>query len=206
MTERTSLAHRIGEPYLLFLVFAGVGLGTILVYQNVRLAVLWAVLVLLCVLFRSAHEVRFTFSASSLWRGALLGLVISVPVLLFLSGHLRRFTERLYATDDVVLLFYQICFVSAPVEEYFFRGIVQSRKGSSVSSGLYAAAGLLYFLPHAPFLVAFVVALVMGVLGIVYAYVCDQHGLVASVACHVVVGFVLQVMPSLIATMQTMLV
>ena len=205
MTERSSLRHHIGEPYLLFLVFAGVGLGTILVHQNVRLTVLWVVLVFLSVLFRSVQEVQFTFSASSLWRGALLGLVISVPVLAFLSGQLRSFAERLYAADDAVLLFYQICFVSAPVEEYFFRGIVQSRKGWLVSSGLYAAAGLVYFLPHTPFVVALIAAAVMGVLGLVYAYVCDQHGLTASVGCHVVVGLILQVMPSLVASLRTML-
>jgi membrane protease YdiL (CAAX protease family) len=204
MTEDDSLAHRIGEPYLLFMVFAAVGVGTVLVRPNVRLMLLWVVLVLLSVLFRSVHRVEFTFSSSSLLRGALLGLVISVPVLAFLSDQLHTFTERLYATEDVVLLFYQICFVSAPAEEYFFRGIVHSRKGSWVSSGLYAVAALLYFLPHAP-LLALGVAVVMGVLGFVYAYVCENHGLVASVACHVVLGFTLQVVPSIIATVRTML-
>lgn len=204
MTERTSLAHRVGEPYFLFLMFVGVGLGTVLVDQNVRLTLLWAVLVLLSVLFRSAHQVEFTFSSSNLLRGALLGLVISVPVLVFLSDQLRSFTELLYATEDVVMLFYQVCFVSAPAEEYFFRGIVQSRKGAWVSSGLYAVAALLYFLPRAP-LLALGVAVVMGVLGVVYAFVCENHGLVASVACHLVVGFTLQVVPSIIATVRTML-
>jgi len=53
-------------------------------------------------------------------------------------------------------------------------------------------------------LVALLVAVVMGALGVVYAYVCEQHGLVASVACHVVVGFTLQVMPSIIGSMRTM--
>jgi len=205
MNRQPSWADLVGEPYLLFLVFAGIGLGTILVPPGVRLTLLWVAMVLLSLLFRSVHQVEFAFSPPGVLRGGLLGLVISVPVLAVLSPQLSTFTERLYATESVLSLFHQICFVSAPVEEYFFRGVVQSRRGPSVSSGLYTLAVLLYFLPHAPVLVAFVVALAMGVLGVVYAYVGERHGLAASVACHVVVGFVLQVVPSLIGAARAML-
>lgn len=204
MSKRASRGASGREPYLLFLVFAGVGLGIVLLDQPTRLALLWVTLVALSLFYRSAHRVEIIFSLPSLARGALLGLVISVPLLAFLSAQLRQFTEDLYATQDIGLLFYQICFVSAPVEEYFFRGVVQGQRGSSVGTALYAATALVYFLPHDP--LAAVLALVaMGLLGMLYGYVRDRHGLAAAIACHVVVGFVLQVVPSLLAAFRAML-
>jgi membrane protease YdiL (CAAX protease family) len=205
MSRRASARATLSEPYLLFLVLVGIGLGTISVRQPVRLALLWVALVALSVIYRSHHEVDVGFSLPSLGRGALLGLVISVPLLAFLAGQLRAFNERLYDTADIVLLLYQVCFISAPLEEYFFRGIMQSQKGSSVAIGLYAVLALLYFLPHAPLLATFIVFVAMGILGIVYGYVREHYGLAASVGCHVVVGFVLQVAPSLISSLRSML-
>ncbi|NLG48593.1 MAG: CPBP family intramembrane metalloprotease [Chloroflexi bacterium] len=206
MSKRVARAPSLYEPYLLFLIFVGVGLGTVLVEQKVRLALLWTTMILLSVLYRSKIKVDTDFGPASISRGALLGIVISMPILAFLISQLRVFTERLYATSDVVMLFYQICFVSAPVEEYFFRGIIQGRYGSSVSTTLYAATALLYFLPHAPLLVSFIVFVAMGTLGLVYGFVRERHGLAASIACHVVVGLILQVIPSMIEALRVLLV
>ncbi len=189
----------------MFLIFCGIGLGTVLFRQAERLALLWTTLAILGVLYHSRAGVNLAFSLPNVGRGAALGLVISVPVLAFLARPLAEFNQRLYATDSVVLLFYQVCFASAPVEEYFFRGILQSRRGSSASLACYAATALLFFLPHAPLLAALLMLVAMGVLGIVYGSVYDHYGLSAAVACHVVVGFVLQVCPSLIAGLRAML-
>jgi membrane protease YdiL (CAAX protease family) len=189
----------------MFLIVAGFGLGTVLLPQTMRLAVLWTLLVVLSVIYRGHYEVDARFTLGSIGRGALLGLVIAAPILAFLAGPLRSFTERLYDTRDVVLLFYQVCFIAAPVEGFFFRGIVQGHRGSSVSIGLYAVMALIYFLPHVQILAAFIVFLAMGLLGILYSYVADRYGLAASIACHVVVGFVLQVMPSLLSTLSIIL-
>ena len=190
------------DPRFLFLIFVAIGVGTVLLDQSPRLALLWTSLLAMSVYYRGHREVPTDFALRSIGRGALLGAIISVPALAFLSKQLRVFAERLYATRDPVLLLYQVCFISAPIEEYFFRGIIQSRLGSSLSIGLYALVPLLYFLPHTPVLVTFIVFVAMGALGIVYAYVRDHHGLAASIACHIVVGFVLQVMPSLIAALR----
>ncbi|OGO05162.1 MAG: hypothetical protein A2Y73_04525 [Chloroflexi bacterium RBG_13_56_8] len=205
MTKLSWQGRTARDPFLLYMIFLGVGLGTILLDQPVRLALLWTTLVALSIFYRSAHQVEIVFSLPSLGRGALLGLVISLPILAFLSEQLRLFNERLYATGNIVFLAYQVCFVAAPIEEYFFRGIVQSRRTSSVSTALYAAAALIYFLPHAPFLATLLVAAAMACLGMVYGYICDRHGLIASVACHVVVGFVLQVVPSLLQALRVAL-
>lgn len=196
-TERDPL-----DPRVLLLIFVAIGVGTVLLDQSPRLALLWTSLVLMSVYYRGHRQVPTDLTLRNVGRGALLGAIISVPLLAFLAEQLANFTERLYATRDPVLLLYQVCFISAPIEEYFFRGIVQGRLGSSMSIGLYAVVPLVYFLPHTPVLVAFIVFVAMGVLGIVYAYVREHHGLAASTACHVVVGFVLQVMPSLIAALR----
>jgi membrane protease YdiL (CAAX protease family) len=192
------------RPMYLFFVFVAVGLGTILLKQPVRLAILWSTLALLGGLYRSYHEVRIGFSPANIGRGAVFGAVIAVPVLAFFSEPLRAFTERLYATTDAVMIFYQVCFVAAPVEEYFFRGILQPRLGSSPSLGLYVVAMLVYFVPHVPFLAAIIAVVALGILGIVCSGVSEQYGLAAAIACHVVVTFTLQVVPSLIAPLRTM--
>ena len=187
----------VEDPYLLFLVFVGIGIGTVLLEPPVRLTLLWVTLAVLSILYGGRQPIDVAFTLENVAKGALLGLVIAVPLLAFLSGQVRYFTERLYGTRNVLLLFYQICLVSAPIEEAFFRGVVQQHKGSSASIALYAATALLYFLPHVPLLPAFIVFVAMGVLGIVYTSVYERYGLTASIASHVVVGFVLQMIPSL---------
>lgn len=193
------------QPYILFLGYAGVGVGTVLLAQPVRLAILWTLLAGLCIAYRVRTTIELDFSLINIGRGALLGLAISLPLLAFFSKQLHVFNERLYATRDVVFLFYQVCFVSAPIEEFFFRGIVQQHHGTSISIALYAIAALIYFAPKAPILAAFIVFVALGVLGIVYSYVRDRYGLTAAIAAHVVVGFVLQVMPLLLASVRILL-
>ncbi len=195
--SRRLLRPSLEDPYLLFLVFAGVAVGTVLLAPPVRLTILWVTLAVLSVLYGGRQPIEGAFTLGNIAKGALLGLVIAVPLLAFLSGQLRVFTERLYGTRDTLMLFYQICLISAPVEEVFFRGIVQQYKGSSASIALYAITALLYFFPHVPLLAAFIVFVAMGVLGIVYTSVYERYGLTAAIASHVVVGFVLQMVPAL---------
>ena len=195
----------LAQPYFLFAVFLGIGLGTILMGQRPRFALLWTAMVVLSLAYRIGQPVEVGFSVAAVGRGALLGAVVSVPLLAFLSSQLRVFAERLYATHDAVSLYYQICFIAAPVEEYFFRGILQPRLGSTTTIGMYAAVAVLYFLPHAPLLVVLIMGVGMGVLGMIYGYVYERHGLAASISCHIVSGLVLQVAPSAIATLRILL-
>ncbi len=44
-------------------------------------------------------------------------------------------------------------------------------------------------------LILLAVVFSMGLLGFVYGYVCTQYGLGASIACHVVINFVLLFLP-----------
>jgi membrane protease YdiL (CAAX protease family) len=186
------------EPWFLVAAFLGVGLGTILLEQRARMALLWATLAVLGIIARGHRGGPVSLDPSAVGRGALLGLVIALPLLAFLANPLRAFTERLYASSDIVFLLYQVCFVAAPAEEVFFRGVIQDGTSLLTSLLLYAAAMLVLTLPHAPILVALLYAGAMGGLGIVYAYTYERYGLAASTACHVLVGLLLQVAPSAI--------
>jgi membrane protease YdiL (CAAX protease family) len=204
VTKRRSAA--LNEPLLLFYVFVGVGLGTVALPQDTRLAVLWTTLALLTLLRWSREGVQLDLSLPAVGRGALLAGVISLPLLALLPGQLQVFAERLYGTNQVVLLFYQVCFVSAPVEEAFFRGVILDDRGPSMAAGLYALSVFLLFAPHVPILVALLVAFAAALLGLIYGYVREHYGLAAAITCHVVSGFMLQVMPSLIDVLHTLLV
>jgi membrane protease YdiL (CAAX protease family) len=204
VTKRRSAA--LNEPLLLFYVFVGVGLGTVALPQDTRLAVLWTTLALLTLLRWAREGVQLDLSVPAVGRGALLAGVISLPLLALLPGQLQVFAERLYGTNQVVLLFYQVCFVSAPVEEAFFRGVILDDRGPSMAAGLYALSVFLLFAPHVPILVALLVAFAAALLGLIYGYVREHYGLAAAITCHVVSGFMLQVMPSLIDVLHTLLV
>ena len=203
MTKRSTPA--LLEPYFLYLILVAVGLGTMLLGQPTRLAIIWTVLVLMGLIYQGHSRIDWRFSLVEIGRGALVGLVIGIPLLAFLSGQLQLFTERLYGTHNTVLLFYQVCFIGAPAEELFFRGVMQSRKGTSISAALYAVTALVYFLFKTPLLATFIAFVSMGVLGFLYSYVNDRYGLSAAVASHVTIAFLLQVMPSLIVVARSVL-
>ncbi|HUS69735.1 MAG TPA: hypothetical protein VM075_03025 [Anaerolineae bacterium] len=90
------------------------------------------------------------------------------------------------------------------VEALFFRGLVQREKGLWPSVLLYAAAGLVYFLPgtwdeHLPILGVLIGG--MALLGFVYGYIRAMHGLMASLLCQALAHLVLLVVPSLIQSL-----
>jgi membrane protease YdiL (CAAX protease family) len=94
-------------------------------------------------------------------------------------------------------LFQALIFVSAPVEELYFRGVLQRERGLFSAAVLYGLAGTVFFLPvfRSFALILLAVVLSMGLLGFVYGYVYSQYELWASIACHVVVNFVLLFLP-----------
>ena len=177
------------EPYYLFAIFAAIALGTLALDQSLRLGILWSALALLSLLFRGRHDVEMGFSLASVGRGALLGLAVSSPLLAFLWRDLRALSERLYDTSDIAILLYQVCFVSAPVEEYFLRGIVQPRTGLLQSVAIGTLIALLAFVRSTPILVLAIVVGYAALANVIYAYTRSRHGLAASIACHISVGF-----------------
>jgi hypothetical protein len=77
---------------------------------------------------------------------------------------------------------------------------LQRANGLWITIGLYAAAGVILYLPTAGQYPA-VLATVSGataVLGALYAFLHEQYGLTVSLASHVVVNLVLLCLPALV--------
>jgi len=194
------------DPYLAFLVFAGLGLGMWAVAPPLRLTVLWIVLGTAVLLYAESGGLELDFSLLNLGRGVLLGLIVSLPLLVFLKDYLNAMAFKLYATRDSLALFHRLVFIAAPIEEAFFRGYLQRERGLMPAVGAYALAGLIYWLPGTPFLALLIIIGAMAGLGGIYGYVNQRYGLTASIGCSAVVYFVLMVCPGMIDAFVEMLV
>jgi membrane protease YdiL (CAAX protease family) len=185
------------DPYFAYLIFAGVGLGSLQVNPEVRLTLLWFTLLALSLIYAGRKPVAARYSLANLGRGAVVGTIISLPFLLTARGVLNASATRLFPMPSQAALFQALTFVSAPVEELYFRGILQRERGLLSASVLYGLAGAVFFLPVFRSFAFILLAVVfsMGLLGFVYGYVCNQYGLGASIACHAVVNFVLLFLP-----------
>ena len=194
-SSRSSRQHL--DPYFAYLIFVGVGLGSLQVNPEVRLTLLWSTLLALSLIYAGRKPVAARYSLANLGRGAIVGLIVSLPFLLVARGVLNASSARLFPMPSQAALFQALTFVSAPVEELYFRGILQRERGLLSAAVLYGLAGTVFFLPvfRGFALILLAVMLSMGLLGFVYGYVCNQYGLGASIACHAVVNFVLLFLP-----------
>jgi membrane protease YdiL (CAAX protease family) len=185
------------DPYFAYLIFLGVGLGSLQVNPEVRLTLLWSTLLVLSLIYAGRKRVAARYNLANLGRGAIVGLIISLPFLLATRGVLNASSTRLFPMPSQAALFQALIFVSAPVEELYFRGILQRERGLLSAAVLYGLAGAVFFLPilRGFGLILLAVVLIMGLLGFVYGYVCNQYGLGASIACHALVNFVLLFLP-----------
>jgi membrane protease YdiL (CAAX protease family) len=193
------------DGYVLLGVWAALALATVRVPMTLRLSILWAALGFMALIYAALEPVAVDYRTSAIGRGAMLGAVMALPILALLAEPLRLFVGRLYATQDVAVILLQVVFAAAPTEELFFRGILQPDKGLAISLGLYVAAVLLMLAPHVPFVALLIATLGLGVLGLVYAYVRQQHGLAAAVACRLVATTVLMLLPFAVAGLRQLL-
>ncbi|TEU20149.1 MAG: CPBP family intramembrane metalloprotease [Anaerolineales bacterium] len=185
------------DPYFAYLIFVGVGLGSLQVNPEVRLTLLWSTLLALSMIYAGRKPVAARYSLANLGRGAVVGLIISLPFLLAARSVLNASSARLFPMPSQAALFQALIFVSAPVEELYFRGVLQREQGLLSAAVLYGLAGTVFFLPifRGFALILLAVVLGMGLLGFVYGYVCNQYGLGASIACHAMVNLVLLFLP-----------
>ena len=189
------------DPFLAFALFTAVGMATWSLDQPVRLTLTWLVLLIFTLICASGQRLQFSYTFSGLARGAVAGLVMSLPLVLIASDFLLATSQRVFPSGNVLGLLWSVVLIMPTVEALFFRGLVQSEKGLWPSVLLYAGAGVVYFLPatweeHLPVLAVLVGG--MGLLGFVYSYVRAMHGMVASLVCQAMVHLVLFVAPSLV--------
>ena len=196
----------LSDPLFAFLVFAAIALGLWQLNFHLRMAICQLVLVVAVLISADAEPFEIEYSLLELGRGALIGLIVCAPVVLFFHADIARFVTQLYATRDSTILFQRVVLLAVPIEGLFFRGLLQDRRGLATSAGLYAASGLLYFAPtRSPVLALLIVALAMGALGGVYGFVRRRYGLTAAMGCQAAASLLLIVLPILIEQIADML-
>lgn len=185
------------DPYLAYLVFVAVGVGTHRVGQDGRLVLLWSVLLGASLIYVDRQPIELQYALTRMGRGAAVGLVLSVPLVILAVEPLRATAGRLYPLGGTAAAFQGLVLMAAPIEEVFFRGVLQGEHGFWVATGLYGLAGAIFFLPAMVSFPAVLVAMMVGmvVLGVLYGYVALRYGLAASIACHATVNLVLFVLP-----------
>jgi len=194
------------DPYFAFLLFVGVGLGTWRVGLQPRLTVLWLALLALVMVYAEERPLEAKYSLLNLGGGALVGLIVSAPLVFLAREFLNTTSAELYKTSDILLLFQRLALLAAPIEELYFRGFVQRERGLVSGALLYGLASVVYFLPgHLDLSVIAVVSLGTGLLGFVYGHIYQRYGLSASIACHMVANLVLLVIPLLLDQIAAML-
>ena len=132
--------------------------------------------------------------------GALVGTVVSLPLLILLRTYLYRFVVQLFDTVDEHLLFHQLVILAAPVEELYLRGFVQRERGIGFSVLLSAGAALICFVPglKIPFLAVVAITATYILLGFVHAYLYARHGLTTAISSHVTFNLLALVAPAFI--------
>jgi membrane protease YdiL (CAAX protease family) len=185
------------EPYLAYLVFAAMGLGTYRLGQDGRLVLLWVLLLAASLVYVDRRPLALEYALTKMGQGGAIGLILGLPLVILASETLRATAGRLYPLGNGTLLFQGVVLVAAPVEEAFFRGVLQKEHGFWPAAALYGLAGIVFFLPAVAGFPAVLIATAVGmaVLGIVYGYVALRYGLAASMACHAVVNLTLFVLP-----------
>jgi len=185
------------DPYLAFLVFVAVGVGTHRMGQDGRLVLLWSVLLGACLVYADRRPLELQVALASMGQGLAVGLVLGIPLVILAADLLRAAAVRLYPFGNGTAAFQGLVLIAAPIEEAFFRGVIQQEHGFWVATGLYGLAALVFFLPSIAGFPVVLLAMMVGmtVLGVVYGYVALRYGLAASMACHATVNLALFVLP-----------
>jgi len=189
------------DPYWTFLIFAVVGLGTLRIGGEARLLILWLVLLGVGLIYAEEKAIAVQYGLVNLGRGAAVGLVVSLPLLLLAQDALKTTSARLFPWASLAALFQSLILLAAPIEGLYFRGYLQRERGLVVAALLYGLGQGVLFLPGLsgfPVVLA-VVVVSAALLGFVYGYVCQRYGLSASMSCHAVVNLVLLFLPLALA-------
>lgn len=210
--ERASSRPLVGNwvlnPRLAFLLLFGVGIATFRLKHDVRLTLMWLVLLGLVLLFAEDGRLKGDYSLRNLARGAIVGAIVALPFPLFQREFFYATAARLYSVNDLQVLVERAAFLVPILEGCFFRGIVQREKGLLEGALLFGLAQALYFLSAANVYPAVIAVVVLGLtlLGLLYGYLYQRYGLTASISCHVAVNLVLFVLPVVIDKISAFLV
>jgi membrane protease YdiL (CAAX protease family) len=200
------------DPYFACLIFAATGLGTLQLGTSPRLLLLWMTLLALWIAFREGQALKLQYTFAEIGRGAGIGLAFSLPIMFLAFRSLAAAIPILFVSAQQPTLagpagttiLASLVLVAPLAEELFFRDILQRAVGIWITVGLYAAAGVILYLPTAGDYPA-VLAAVSGataVLGALYAFLHERYGLTVSLACHTTVNLVLLCIPALVGHLE----
>jgi membrane protease YdiL (CAAX protease family) len=195
------------NPYLAFLLVLGIGVASFRVDYQLRLTLIWLVLVVLVLLYADSGRLKANYSLLNLSRGILVGAVVALPLFFFGRDFFHATALRLYGVDNLQVLLERAVFLVPILEESFFRGIVHRERGRMDGALLFGLAQALYFISAANVFPVVIGAVAVGsvLLGLLYGYLYERHGLTSSIGCHVAVNFVLLVLPTLLAEISQLL-
>ena len=197
------------DPYFAGLIFAAVGLGTLKLGTSPRLAILWSTLLGLWIAYREGQPMRLEYRVADIGRGAGIGLLVGLPLVLVTFRGLVAAIPILYVSTQSssvlgasgTMIFVSLVLLAPLAEELFFRDVVQRERGFWIAITLYAAAGVIFYLPTAgefPMVLG-AVSGATAVLGILYAFLYERYGLTIALACHTAVNTALIFVPAIVA-------
>ena len=183
------------------------GLGTVTLSTSARLVILWTTLLILWLACREGTTLKLTYQFLELGQGALIGLAIGLPLMLLAFRNLVEAIPILFVRTSPTAVsgvggttvFVSLVLLAPLAEELFFRDLLQREQGLWIGAGLYAAGGLILFLPTAgqyP-IVLLAVAGSWAILGVIYSTIFERLGLAATLACHVTINFFMLFVPAI---------
>ena len=176
---------------------------------DMRYTLVWALLGIFGVLswlFGTTTRIEREKLENIVW-GAVLGLIVATPLLLFGGMTLTTTVHLMFSTGsgtDVrplpagAVLAYLI-FVMPMAETLFFRGLMQQNRSVVLVGLLSSVLSIALFIPMLDLgkypLVSVIISIVLVLINLMYSYVRQRSGLAAAWVCQIVVNVVLLFLP-----------
>jgi membrane protease YdiL (CAAX protease family) len=171
--------------------------------------VLWVTLLVVWIVYREGQAISVQYRYAEIGRGAGIGLVVGLPLMVFVRGWLGDAVPKLYlgviqppeAGVMSIALFTSLVLLGPLAECLFFRDTVQRERGLWVAILLYAATAVIFFLPTASenAMVLIGITGATAALGIVYAFLYERYGLTTALVCHAMVNLFLLFVPTVLS-------
>lgn len=193
------------EPLYALLIYLALGLGTWVIGDlETRYTILWTLLILMGVglVMVEASRPPNRIALGNLAWGIVFGFPVGLLLLVFAPEALSTTSAMLFPNVSLPALF-QMLVLTGPVgETFFFRGVLQDRRGIAASIIGAGLGTLILYLPAGigtSGLAAVVsVSLFMTVLAGVYSYLRETHGMAAAFVCQVTLNVMLLFLPRLL--------
>ncbi|MCY3834117.1 MAG: CPBP family intramembrane metalloprotease [Chloroflexi bacterium] len=212
--ERTRIAARAqyrgaSDPLFGFIIATALSVGLIpLLPESVELryALAWGALAGVSVLswLLGTMERIGQERPDNLGWGALYGLLLGIPFLVFLSQHiLAPAADQLFPNMTAGSLLAFLVFVMPIAETLFFRGLLQGLLAFWIVGLLATLWNIVLFFPvmwqsiteHQA--VALVIVILLLMMNLLYVYVRKRNGLAAAWICQIVTNLIILYIPSL---------